>query len=107
LPIGTAAGGCVVSDAIGRYESIARRICSCDEEARAVLLRQEDYILIESLLYQIFTSHSPKAQSASAQLVIPPNLKNFFLQLHHDNEMGAHLGTARMLSIMRPRYYFG
>ena len=76
------------------------------DEARAILLRQEDYIIIDDLLYHIFTSHGPKPHTASAQLVIPQSLKKQFLQIHHDSMLGGHIGAARMLSVMRPRYFW-
>ena len=82
------------------------KLPSNDSEARTLLLREEDYIVVDGLLYHIFTSHGPKPQAASAQLVIPQNLKEHFLKLHHDEPLGDHLGASRMISIMRPRYFW-
>ena len=71
-----------------------------------VLKRSEDYIVIDNILYKIFTSTGPKRQDASAQLVIPQNLKAPILKLHHDDQLGGHIGVARMISIMRTKYYW-
>ena len=76
-----------------------------DTDARSILLRQEDYIIIDGLLYHIFTPTGSKP-SAQAQLVIPQNLKVHFLRLYHDNDLGAHVGNNKMLSIMRLKYYW-
>ena len=76
-----------------------------DTDARSILLRQEDYIMIDGMLYHIFTPSGSKP-SAQAQLVIPQNLKVHFLKLHHDSELGAHVGNSKMLSIMRLKYYW-
>ena len=76
-----------------------------DTDARSILLRQEDYIMIDDLLFHIFTPTGSKP-SAQAQLVIPQNLKVHFLRLHHDSELGAHVGNNKMLSIMRLKYYW-
>ena len=82
------------------------KLPSNDSEARTLLLREEDYIIVDGLLYHIFTAHFPKPQAASAQLVIPQNLKEHFLKLHHDDPLGGHLGASRMISVMRPRYFW-
>ena len=50
-----------------------------DTDARSILLRQEDYIMIEGLLYHIFTPTGSEP-SAQAQLVISQNLKIHFLR---------------------------
>ena len=71
-----------------------------------VLKRSEDYIVIDNILYKIFTSTGPKRQDASAQIVIPQNLKAPILKLHHDDQLGGHIGVARMISIMRTKYYW-
>ena len=76
-----------------------------DTDARSILLRQEDYIIIDELLYHIFTPTGSKP-SAQAQLVIPQNLKVHFLNLYHDSTIGAHVGNSKMLSIMRLKYYW-
>ena len=76
------------------------------QEMRSVLLRQEDYIIIEGILFHLFTSHGPQRSRASAQLVVPRNLRLSLLKQHHDNALGGHLGSSRMLSIMRPRFFW-
>ena len=76
-----------------------------DTKAREILLRQEDYVLINDLLYHIFTPIGHKRESASAQLVIPQNFKSVILQLNHDSSLGGHLGASKMLSVMRPKYF--
>ena len=45
-----------------------------DMHARSILLRQEDYIMIDGLLYHIFTPTGSKP-GAQAHLVIPPPKK--------------------------------
>ncbi len=76
-----------------------------DTDARSILLRQEDYIMIDGLLFHIFTPTNSKP-AIQAQLVIPQNLKVHFLRLHHDSDLGAHVGFNKMLSIMRLKYYW-
>ena len=76
------------------------------KQARSILLRQEDYFLIDGILFHLFTSHGPQASKASAQLVVPQNLRKTLLEQHHDDPLGGHLGTSRMISVMRPRYFW-
>ena len=76
-----------------------------DTDGRSILLRQEDYIMIDSLLYHIFTPTGSKPE-AQAQLVIPQNLKVHFLRLYHDSDLGSHVGNNKMLSIMWLKYYW-
>ena len=76
-----------------------------DTDARSILLRQEHYIMIEGLLYQIFTPIGSKP-NAQAQLVIPQKLKVHFLKLHHDSDLGSNVGNNKMLSIMRLKDYW-
>ena len=75
-------------------------------EAKALLLREEDFIILNDILYHIFTSQGSKPSNASAQLVVPQNLKTQLLQHHHDNDMAGHVGVSRVISRMRPRYYW-
>ena len=76
-----------------------------DSDARSILLREEDYIMIDSLLYNIFTSTGYKL-SAQAQLVVPQNLKVHFVHLYHNSDVGSHVGNNKLLSIMRLKYYW-
>ena len=69
-----------------------------DMDTRSILLRQEHYIMIDSLLYHIFTPTSSKP-GAQAQLVIPQNLKVPFLRLYH-------VEKNKMLSIMQFKCYW-
>ena len=74
-------------------------------DARSTILRQEDYIIINDLLYHIYVPLGNKP-STHAQLVIPQNLKGHFLKLHHDSFFGGHVGVAKMTSIMKLKYYW-
>ena len=74
-------------------------------DARSIVLRQEDYILIEDLLYHIYVP-TGRRPSTRAQLVVPQNLKAHFLQLHHDNFHGGHVGVSKMTSIMKLKYFW-
>lgn len=74
--------------------------------ARALLLRQEDYVIMHDMLYHIFTSLGPNTNSTSAQLVIPQSMKGHILALRHDSTIAGHLCSSRMLSVMRQRFYW-
>ena len=57
------------------------------------------------LLHHIFTPTGSQP-SAQAQLVNSQNLKVHFLRLHHDSDLGSHVGNNKMLSLMRFKYYW-
>jgi transposase InsO family protein len=67
-------------------------------------LREESYIILEGILYHIQAGAGK--HNASAQLVVPQNLKETLLKLHHEHPYGAHSGTKRMLSIFLEKYYW-
>ena len=46
-----------------------------EKDAKALLGSEEDYTLVDGLLYHIFTASGRKPQTASAQLAVPQNLK--------------------------------
>lgn len=48
---------------------------------RAVLLQQEDYFFVDDVLFHLFTSHGPQSSKATAQLVIPRNMRATLLEL--------------------------
>ena len=75
-----------------------------DTDARSILLKKEDDIMIDGLLYHVITPTSSKP-GAQAQLVIPQNLKVHFLRLYHDSDLCSHVGNNKMLSIMQLKYY--
>ena len=84
----------------------AGRLPEDQDQARKILVRQEEYIILEGILYHIHTSPGPKIRDATAQLVIPQNLKRNLLELHHDTALGGHTGAKRMISLFRTKYYW-
>ena len=77
-----------------------------DKKARAILLRQEDYIVIDYILYHIYTYTGPKKSTTTAQVVVPQNLKQHLLTLHHDSSFAGHIGTSKMISVLRNKLYW-
>ena len=77
-----------------------------NDQAKAVIRRQEDYIIVDGLLYHIYVPPQVKSSKAVGQLVIPQDLKRRVLELHHDTPMGGHMGIHRMISVMRDRYFW-
>ena len=76
------------------------------KEARNIVLREGDYVIINNLLYHIFTSQGPKPSTAKAQLVIPKSLQPHLLSFHHDASYAGHVGAKKMVELMRERYYW-
>ena len=85
-----------------RYKILPRD----QKEARAIILREEDYVIINGLLYHIFTPLGSKAAETKAQLVVPREMVSTILQLHHDTSFSGHLSVPKMMSLIRPRYYW-
>jgi len=77
-----------------------------DKEARSILLRQEDYIVIDDILYHIHVPLAQKSTKAIAQLVVPQDLKKHVLYTHHDVALAGHTGIQRMISVMKQRYFW-
>ena len=75
------------------------------EDARLVLLKQADMIVEEGILFHIYCPTGNKP-SATAQLVVPQNLKYHFLKIYHDGDLGAHFGYEKVLKAMREKYYW-
>ena len=67
-----------------------------NKQARALLLRQEHYVLIDNILFHIFI-FGPKISTTSAQIVIPQNLKEQILPFHHESTISGLLWSSRML----------
>ena len=74
--------------------------------ARQIVLREEDYIILDDILYHIYVPPSQKSSKSVAQLVIPQDLKAYILALHHDAKLAGHIGIQRMLSVVKQRYYW-
>lgn len=75
-------------------------------EAKQIAAKEADYFIHENILYRLLTTNLGKETNTRAQLVIPQNLKLFILQSNHDNLMSGHLGASKMISNMRPRYFW-
>ena len=74
--------------------------------ARSILLRQDDYIMIDDFLFTILFTLTGSKPGAQAQLVIPQNLKVNFITLYHNSDLCCPVGNNKMLSIMWLRYYW-
>ena len=85
-----------------RYGTLPRKT----KEARAIILREEDYVMMNNILFHIYTPTKNKHNDAQAQLVVPQNLKSQILQHHHDGDMAGHIGISRMTSVMRVRFFW-
>ena len=62
------------------------------KEARAVISWQEDYVILNDILYHIFTPFGSKLSGSTAQLVVPKSLISTVLSYHHDTTHSGHLG---------------
>ena len=76
-----------------------------DHEARALLLREEDYFIHEGILFRMSSSSGAGAK-LSVRLVVPDDLKLFFLQQNHDAPHSGHLGMVKMLGKMRDHLFW-
>ena len=85
-----------------KYEILPRD----QKEAGAIVLREEDHVIINGLLYHIFTPLGSKADETKAQLVVPRAMVETILELHHDTSFSGHLSVPKMMSLLRPRYYW-
>ena len=75
--------------------------------ARAVLLREEDYILIDNILFRL-SSTMGKIPTLEVRLVVPKDLRLHFLQQNHDVSHAGHMGMHKMIGKMRPKlFWFG
>ena len=77
-----------------------------NNDARHLILHQEDYIMLNDILYHIHVPQSQKSTKAVAQLVIPQDLKAYILNLHHDTKLAGHVGIQRVTSVIKARYYW-
>ena len=85
-----------------KYEILPRN----QKEARAIILGGEDYVIINGILYHIFTPLGSKAAETKAQLVVPRAMVETILEIHHDTSFSGHLNVPKMMSLLRPRYYW-
>ena len=76
------------------------------KEARAVILRQEDYVILNDILYHIFTPFGSKLSGSTAQLVAPQSLISTVLSYHHDTTYKGHLGISKLISTLRPKFFW-
>ena len=74
-----------------------------NSKARNVLLREEDYILIDDILYHINMS---KHNLAYAALVVPRSLRYIVLNSHHDSPHAGHVSVQKMLSTIKNKYFW-
>ena len=77
-----------------------------NKTAREILLKEEDFIIIDDILYHITVNTGHSQFQPVFQLYVPQNLKQYMLVLNHDSTFGGHTGKAKMLSLMKPRYYW-
>ena len=79
-----------------------------DQQARRLLLRAPDYMIHPDtgLLYHLFTTGNSRSSSTTAQLVIPKALQSYLLMIHHNSAFAGHVSSRKMLSVMRPRFFF-
>ena len=78
-----------------------------DEDARKIVLNtQDNYMVIENILYHIYINPVHKKIAAIPQLFIPESLRQKILSLSHSTLDAAHLGVNKMYSRLLQRYYW-
>ena len=85
-----------------KYDKLPRN----NDLAKSIIRKQEDYILINDILYHVYVPIQAKSTQAVVQLVIPQDLKQLVLHGHHDVPLAGHMGINRMTSIMKARYHW-
>ena len=76
------------------------------QQARQVLQKEDDYLMINGMLYRIYIPPTMKESKAIPQLVVPQNLKKKLLKMHHDDILSGHIGVKRMIYVMKKRYHW-
>ncbi len=61
----------------------------------------------DGLLYHLFSPNRRKEEySYIAQLCLPAEYRGYVVQQYHDNILGAHRGTVRLIAALRQRYFW-
>ena len=76
------------------------------EQAKAVLRRQDDYLIIDGTLYHMYNPIQVKPNKTIIQLVIPQDLKGKILAAHHEIPMVGHMNATNMVAMMKPKYHW-
>ena len=84
------------------------RILPDDQKAaRAILLREEDYLIMDDgLLYHIWTPNTNQVGKAIIQLFVPRLLIRSVLAFFHDTPASGHRGIHSCLALIRREYYW-
>ena len=75
--------------------------------AREILLTHDHFFIHNKVLFRQDSSvHSSATTASQPQVVIPQTwIPNILFQLH-DSPIGAHLGVRKLLSILKPRFFW-
>lgn len=72
-------------------------------DVKTLVAQWETLEVKEGLLYRLFRSEEGQV---TWQLVLPSGLRKETLEYLHDSVMGGHLGTKRLLELVRKRFYW-
>ena len=71
---------------------------------RKVLIRENDYCVLEGILYHIWQPNVKKMDEVCIKLVVPASLQHKVLFNMHNSTVGAHTGMSKMIASMRSRF---
>ena len=73
--------------------------------ARTILLSHDQYFIGKDVLYK-YNSKLKHSELNEPQLVVPMRWVPKLLHNLHDTPLGAHVGITKLISVLRPRFYW-
>ena len=87
------------------YDYLAHNILPSDKKAaRVIMLRAEQYLLCNDILFRLFLH--PNSDQFSLQLVVPDQFIDSLIAQYHDSVLSNHQGCVRTYLTMRKLFYF-
>ena len=74
-----------------------------NDKARNILLREEDYIILNNILYHI--QFKPGNKDTDIAVVVPATLRATLLHHFHDSSLGGHMSFRRTLSAIKQKIF--
>jgi hypothetical protein len=87
------------------YDYIAHNILPSDKRAaRSIILRAEQFILVNDVLFRLFFHAND--EHFSFQLAIPEQYIDTIISRYHDGILSSHTGTVKTYLTLRRNFYF-
>ena len=81
-----------------------KKLPTTSKAARKVLLRENDYVVDNGILYHLFRPVASKPGEFSLTLVVPESLRHTVLSQCHDSALAGHVGINKMLTALKQRF---